>query len=99
MGRKTLKRIQGDFETEQLQRNVEDFVRSSIPTWVADGVMISKVSVGTIPTAIPHTLQRQPLGFVITDQTTSAVVFRTSWNDTLITLQASSPTILQLWVF
>lgn len=99
MARKTLKRIQGDFTTETLQRNVEDFVRSSIPDWISDGVMLSNVTLAAGLNPISHTLQRQPLGFVITDKTSNAVVWRTTWNDTTLTLQASLATTVQIWVF
>lgn len=99
MARKTLKRIQGDFETEQIQRNVEDFVRSSIPDWVGDGVMLSNVVLAPGLNPISHTLQRQPLGYVITDLTSNATVWRTTWNSNTLTLQSSIATTVQIWVF
>jgi len=99
MSRKTLKRFQGSFETEQLQRNVEDFLRSSLPDWISDGTMLTGIAVKTTPTTISHLLQRVPKGFVVTDKNAAGVVHRISWDSTSIILQSSVASTLNIWVF
>lgn len=98
MARKTMRRIQGDFVTEQVQRNVEEFVKSNIPDWVADGVMITDVAINGV-NAISHGLQRQPLGWIITDKTSNANIWRVSWSATTLTLQSSANTTVNIWVY
>ena len=99
MARKTMKRVQGDITTEMLQRNTEDFVRASIPEWIGEGVMLRSIYVAAGPTVISHTLLRQPLGWVLTDNITNGNVWRIAWTASTITLQSSVATTVNIWVF
>lgn len=99
MARKTMRRTQGTFETEQVQRNVEDFVKANVPNWIADGVMIEDVILTAGSTSISHGLQRVPKGYVLTDQRANAVIYRTASTSTTLTLLASATVTVNLWVF
>lgn len=49
---------------------------------------------------VPHGLSRQPLGWLVADATTSAVIFRTAWDGRTISLKASAGTpTISIWVF
>lgn len=53
-----------------------------------------------VPTPINHLLQRMPQGWLLTDNTANAVIWRTAvMNNLTITLEASAPTTISLWVF
>lgn len=53
----------------------------------------------TTATQISHGLGQEPYGFLILDQTANAVIWRVSWTDKFITLQASASCPVKLWVF
>lgn len=51
-------------------------------------------------TAINHLLQRKPQGWIITDKTTNANIWRTApFTGTTITLESSVDTVIDLYVF
>lgn len=54
----------------------------------------------SVPLVINHLLQRNPQGWIITDNTASATVWRTmAFNPLTITLEASADTTISIWVF
>jgi hypothetical protein len=63
------------------------------------GNYIQSISLNAGNNAIEHKLQRQPIGWIICDKTLSADLNRLSWDKNYITLLASSPTTINLWVF
>jgi hypothetical protein len=82
----------------QLQANVNEFVEDLATVPFLDGVTVS-AQVAATDTIIPHTLNRQPQGWFITDIDAAATVYRAAWNTRTITLHASAPVNIQLWVF
>jgi len=46
-----------------------------------------------------HGLNRQPLGWFLTDIMSNAVVWRTAWDSNTITLEASADTTISVWIF
>lgn len=48
---------------------------------------------------VNHLLQRQPLGWLVTDQNTTSDIYRVSWDKNFIVLNASAPVTIGLWVF
>lgn len=65
------------------------------------GKIITAISLlATTPLVINHGLGRTLVGWLLTDNTANAVVWRTSpINSQTITLEASATTTISLWVF
>lgn len=63
------------------------------------GNAVSATLVASKPQAINHLLQRQPQGWFLIDNTADAVVWRTAWNQSTLTLESSANTTISLWVF
>jgi hypothetical protein len=68
---------------------------------ILQGVLLKDISLTMgIPKVVNHLLQRQPQGWLITDNTASATVWRTAaFNILTLTLEASADTTVSLWVF
>jgi hypothetical protein len=62
------------------------------------GIFI-ETQVDVIPTAINHKLQREPSGWFLMDIQGNAVVWRTAWDTSTITLQSTALVTIGLWVF
>lgn len=97
--RKTIKKVQGDLVLEQLQRNIEEFLRASIPDWLASGEDLGELVLATGDNVINHKLQRMPLGYLILDQNAGVIVYRAAATDRTITLNASAAVTLKVWVY
>lgn len=63
------------------------------------GNYLQGVSLSAGNTAVEHKLQRQPIGWIVCDKLLAADVNRVSWDKNFLTLLASSPTTINLWVF
>ncbi len=48
---------------------------------------------------INHLLQRQPLGWIVIDQSAVSQFYRVSWDMNFLVLNASQPATISLWVF
>lgn len=71
----------------------------SIP--MLSGIPLNNISlVINKPLAINHLLQRMQQGWIVTDNTGNAVVWRTQpFNQTTLTLESDANTTISLWVF
>lgn len=99
-----------DRETTKLQENIGEFL-DRLPKNLLDGVLLNKtlgsnpqdIVIGTTRTLVSHGLGRDYQGFIITDQTGNANVWRdSSYNeskDKFIPLIASSVVTVKIWVF
>jgi hypothetical protein len=97
--RKTIKRVQGDFKLEQLQRNIEDFLKASVPEFLANGEDLGQLVLASGANVVNHKLQRVPQGFLILDQNANASVYRTAATDRTVTLTASAAVTVKVWVY
>ncbi len=68
---------------------------------ILQGVQISNVAlVANTPKVINHLLQRLPQGWILTDNTAQATIWRTAaFNNLTLTLEADANTTISFWVF
>lgn len=87
-----------------------DDVPVLMPRWKSqlDSILANQLLAGqsttanlsTTPTVVFHSLGRVPNGWIITDLNAAAEVYRPSpMTNTTITLQASAPCTVQLWIY
>jgi len=65
------------------------------------GNAIENISLtASTPKAINHLLQRMPQGWILTDNTANAVIWRSKAStDLFITLESSADTVISIWVY
>ena len=63
------------------------------------GEVITEVAISTSTTEVFHRLGRQPVGWVLLDNTADSRIWRVSWDKSVIVLDTSATTIITLWVF
>lgn len=64
------------------------------------GTLLKNISIVTGVNNIAHKLGRSPQGWVVVDQTAAITLFRSQpFNSTTLTLTASGPATIALWVF
>lgn len=67
---------------------------------ILNGVQVSNVLLNTVPTVIPHTLGQTPVGWLLADLSASAIVHRVApMTSKTVTLQATAPCTISLWVY
>ncbi len=67
---------------------------------ILDGVLLTDVIVPTTGIVASHTLDRQPLGWIVVDRTNANPVHRTAWNSKTLTLVATTGSVtVALWIF
>ena len=94
------KRIHGSREQVFAQRSGEDAIRDLIANAeILDGVHIKSVSLANGDTTIAHKLERLPRGWIITDISAAANVYRSSWSQTALVLNSSAACTANVWVF
>lgn len=84
----TLNRIQGNISS----------AFGSLTGIFNSGQLLTGVSIGTNPTRINHGLTRTPQIWVLCDQNTGTLVWRTAWDSNSITLEAGASCVVSLWV-
>lgn len=82
-----------------LQDAVSDVFGELQNNFVADGVLISNVVIGTGNTTIPHTLNRMPLGWFPTRKKGPGDIYEVSINGSNLTLISSVAVTTSLWVY
>lgn len=68
---------------------------------ILNGNMISNINlIANKPQVINHLLQKMPQGWFLTDNTANTVIWRTAvFNNTTISLESTSDTIISFWIF
>lgn len=99
MARQTIKRVQGDFQTEQLQRNTEEFLYRAVPDFVTDGVRLDGIQLASGATQVEHRLQRTPRGFLVLNINANTNVWATARSELTLTLNTTASAVVDLWVF
>lgn len=90
--------------SDAVQNRTQDLIAKAVNPALAsillNGVPVRNVALASgVALAVNHKLGRQPLGWFMTDIDAAATVFRVSWNDKQIKLQASADVNINLWVF
>ena len=97
---KSLKRIRTeDRDLSRVQDRVNEAIQPLISNPLVDGVLVSATITAAGDIQVPHLLSRQPLGWIIVDQTQPAEIYRQSWDSRFLTLNVNSATILKIYVF
>lgn len=63
------------------------------------GNFLQNLDIKAGPNQVSHLLQRQPMGWIICDQTADSTFYRTSWDVNFINLVSSNATTASFWVF
>jgi len=96
---RSLRKINTNDVTLQLiQENVDAALRT-LSTPLQNGVLITGITLTTNDTKVSHKLGRIPVGYIVVKRSTAATVFDTALTDTFLTLKATTPTIVSIWVF
>ena len=67
---------------------------------ITQGVQLSGITIGTTATTVKTTLGRVQLGWFLTDQNTNATVWRSgTFNNSFMTLTASTECVVSIWVY
>ena len=66
-----------------------------------NGVLLTGVELGSTATQVPHSLGREPQGWIIVNKNADANVWQSSkdLSKAFVTLQASADVTVDLWVF
>lgn len=88
-----------DLELGRLQDQIASVVNPLSRIEILDGVAIKDIAITTAAVNVEHGLNRQPLGWILIDNTADARVWRTDWNSNYISLDASGTSTISIWVF
>jgi hypothetical protein len=96
---KPYKKLTGlEYELSKTVQYTEEFTSQLMPLIFLRGNIL-EISVSTTATAFDHGLQVTPQGWFIMDKTANIDIWRTAWNDTTITLDATGSGTIKVWVF
>lgn len=87
-----------DQNLQGLQDNVAGVLDPLVRIAILDGVQIS-ATLSTGSNRISQPLQATPRGWIIVDRNGVATVYRTAWDSKTISLTASAPVNLQIWIY
>jgi hypothetical protein len=88
-----------DRELNRIQEQIIAAVNPLVKSTVLNYVELKEVALTSGTVNVEHTLGRQPLGWIITDNQADARVWRTSWSDRFLSLTASGNTTISLLVY
>ena len=90
-----------DFETNQLQNNVAEFLNQVTSKSILDGRILENVAVSTTATEIAHGLGRKPLGYIIVKSNAHVTIYDTTSTTPTVTIKltASATATINLWIF
>lgn len=96
---KALKKFESaNYELSKLVSWVKEYLDQFSANTFIRGEYLT-LTVEATGTSVPHRLGEVPAGWIIVDRDTGANVWRTSWNDRIISLQSSAKITLTIWVF
>lgn len=87
-----------DKELQKIQDNITTAVTGIEAKPFLGGVLIEGISLTSGSNQVAHTLQRLPRIWVLCDRNSSATIYRTASDSNFLTLQASAPCTISLWV-
>lgn len=86
-------------ELDQLQTRWKQVLDPISDNTLLKGRQVRDVALQTGVNVIDHRLGRQPQGWLIIDLNANATVYRSGWSDLTITLTASGPCTVSLYIF
>jgi len=60
---------------------------------------VFELAITTASVSFDHKLGKTPTGWIVTDKDANADIWRVSWDETTITLDASASANIKIWVF
>jgi hypothetical protein len=88
-----------DREVDALQSNIGLILNQITKKPLVDGELLTNIILPAGSFRVNHKLGRTPLGFIICDIDGAVSVYREAWDQNTITLNASGPVTLAIWVF
>lgn len=89
----------GDSGTDRLASDIEKTLSAVTDVKLLAGTLLETIAVGTTPTAVSHKLGYKPRGWFVVDADVAASLYRASSDASFLTLVASAPVTVSLWVF
>lgn len=89
----------GELNQDKLQLNLKKYFSQFNDLIFLNGLLLQNVSISTSGSQVEHKLGRVPQGWIVMDKTAQGDVWRDSWDDKVIRLDASANTTINLWVF
>lgn len=91
-------------ETSKLQERLQEFFTPIQKCPLIDGVLLTNISLVSSGTnSVAHKLNRAPLGWLVVRNRSNSIIWDTQDTNSLktksLSLQASSNTVVDLWVF
>lgn len=87
-------------DLSRVQNAVEQSLNPILDSVIIDGVLVTGVLLTTTATQVSHTLERNPLGYIVVGQDKHATFYSPVRDSRTITLLSSaSNTTVDLWVF
>lgn len=86
-------------DVNYVQDSLADIVTQLRNALVLDGVLVSKVVIGTTDTMVAHTLNRVPLGWFVSRKRGLGDIYEVAINASNLTLKSSVAVTCDLWVF
>lgn len=88
-------------EIVDLQKRLQEFFVPIVNNPLLDGVLLTNVAVNTSPTKVEHKLRRDIQGWIVVRNNTNCTIWEPSRDlpGAFLTLQSSSATTIDLWVF
>ncbi len=101
-GIKAFKKVaSADENTSKLQDRLDEFFAPLTSNPLLDGLLLNNVQVGTSATQISHNLRRAPIGWIVVNKSANANVWQANreLEGAFLTLQASAPVTVSIWIF
>ncbi len=93
------KTLGGDEDSRSLQTNIEQAIAGFIKSPLLDGLQLDDVSLATGNTKIKHKLGRKIRGYLIVKRSNASTIYDSASDDLFLTLNASAPLTVSLWIF
>lgn len=98
---RSLKKLGSSEESSRIQDYTQNALAPLLKSLVVDGLLIKDVELVTGVNEVPHKLGRQFQGWIISDKTGTADIWRvpTNLETRLLTLEADADVTISLWVY
>ncbi len=91
-----------DRDINKIQQNIIDGiarVQAQVNAAPSGGIFLTSVQLKVGDNIIQQNMNRVPVGWIIIDTTAVSSIYRTDWTTSNITLNASAPTTISLFLF
>lgn len=93
-----------DPDVTKVQENVQEYLRQITQNPVLDGLLLQDITLSSASvTNVNHGLGRAPIGWIVTRQRASSIIWDSQDSNTLpsktLQLNCSSDVVVDLWIF